>query len=180
MKNQVSCNLLIVLSPLIGLAVNCLALIAGHRRFPQFGLLKWILISFSLGLLTSWGLMISGSSVTRLLDQKFIGQFLTNSITYFALGYCFFHFNNLGETARRIRIIRELLDSDSGLTAEQILECYNAEQIVRARLERMLTNKQVVIKNGKFFLARGSLLTMSHFIVFFKILLLSKRSEFER
>ena len=39
----------------------------------------------------------------------------------YLLGYCYFHFVNLGETARRVRIVRELWQSEDnrvGLTVK--------------------------------------------------------------
>jgi hypothetical protein len=59
-----------------------------------------------------------------------------------ALGYCFFHFINLGETACRIRILIELSESDYGLSRNEILERYDASYVVNVRLQRMINKKR--------------------------------------
>jgi len=103
--------------------------------------------------------------------------FLTSLVSYNGLGYCYFHFINLGETARRIRILRELYDNKSGLTEEGILKNYNSIHIVEKRLERLLKNKQIILKDNKYFVSNPAMLFMSNLIVFLKLLAFGKRSE---
>jgi hypothetical protein len=53
-------------------------------------------------------------------------------------------FFNLGETARRIRIARELQNAGGSLSLEGLYEHYNAEMIMNARLGRLLRAGQVI------------------------------------
>lgn len=103
-----------------------------------------------------------------------------NILTYGALTYCYFHFINLGETARRIRIMMEIYDSGTqGLTLDEILERYNAREIIEKRFKRLLDSGQVVLKDGHYFIGSPVMLLMSRAIQTVKIILLGKKSEFD-
>jgi len=113
-------------------------------------------------------------SIAHLLGQLCVGM-----ITYCTLSYCYFHFVNLGETARRIRIIRELYDSKNGLTMEEILERYDAGDIIEKRIGRLLNNGQIIYKEGKYFAGNSTMLLMNRAMVLMKLVVLGKRSEFD-
>ena len=94
------------------------------------------------------------------------------------LGYCYFHFINLGETGRRIRIVRELLSAD-GLTLEELLRRYNTSDMVEIRLARLLNNGQIAERNGKLFINNQFLVKASQIMIFMKKIILGKTSEFD-
>ena len=72
--------------------------------------------------------------------------------------YCYFHFVNLGETARRIRLLREIASSKQGLTTEQILVRYNSKEMYEKRLARLTKSGQLKLNDQKAFLAGKQLL----------------------
>jgi hypothetical protein len=104
---------------------------------------------------------------------------IVNSIIYASLGYCYFHFINLGETARRIRILREIYDSKDGLSMEETLQRYNAKEIVEKRISRLVNNGQILYKNGRYHIGSPLMLLITRIIVAMKLLLLGRRSEFD-
>jgi len=106
--------------------------------------------------------------------------FIVNLIIYGVLGYCYFHFINLGETARRIRILRELYDANGGLTLEEILQRYNAGNIVEMRINRLLKNDQIKYNNGRYYIGKPIMLLIAKIILLMKRLILGKKSEFDR
>ena len=91
--------------------------------------------------------------------------------------YCYFHFVNLGETARRIRILTELWESGDGLSRNEILERYDASHIVNVRLQRMINKKQIIVENGRYYIGKPIMLYMARAIVMMKLVLLRRRSE---
>ncbi len=162
--------------PLIALAVNVISQILHYRIRPQSGLLKSIFWGFIAGLSALSLLEITGEK-TALKDVA--GNFLADFIAYSALGYCYFHFINLGETARRTRILRELKESAGGLTLNEILSRYNAKEIIERRISRLIQTGQVKLDNNKLFIGKPLVLIMARFLIFLKIILLGKKSEFE-
>lgn len=165
-------------APVIGLLINCLIQIASFRAFNKIGLLKSVFVGFFFGLL---GLLVIEYFVfVQAADKSYVLlSGVSNLIAYGALGYCYFHFVNLSETARRIRIMREIYDSDTGLTGDEILKRYNAKEIIDKRLIRLFDNSQVIEKDGKLYIGKPALLLISKLISGMKSFLLGKDSEFD-
>lgn len=167
-----------VIAPIIGLIINVSVQVFGFRYFPAIGLLKSLLLGFICGLSTVIILecyVLSGIPKSSL---DFISIFFTNVIAYSALGYCYFNFLNLGETARRIRIVRELHES-GGLSMEDILKKYNVTEIVHRRINRLINNGQIIERDGKYYIGSPVMLTIARVIAAMKLILLGKKSEFE-
>jgi hypothetical protein len=161
--------------PLISLFFNVGIQIIGFIFFPQFGLLNSVFMGFIFGFLNLliFEYYISAST------NSFIANLITNIIIYVALGYCYFVFINLGETARRIRILRELFDAPEGLSLDEILRRYNAQEIIERRLQRLLKNNQIIVKNDIYYIGKPIVLWMARIVVAFKFILLGKKSEFD-
>jgi hypothetical protein len=167
------------LSPVIGLLVNVTVQVLVYRSFGAFGLLRSVVLGFFAGLAATLA-VDAGFLRDPLMPLRDAACFaLMDFLTYASLGYCYFHFINLGETARRIRIVREIKESGSGLSINEIIERYGARHVVDIRLGRLLKKGQVVLKDGRYFVGRPSMLVMSRTIVFMKLMLLGKKSEFE-
>lgn len=173
-------NYISVFNPVVCLVINMLSQVLSVRCFPKIGLLKSVFIGFALG---SLGLVLSAAFLSPEISlpmRERLADFTVQLITYAAFGYCYFHFLNLGETARRIRILRELSESNGGLTREQLLERYNAGQIIERRLARLLGNGQIILKSGAYYIGSPVVLLMAKSLVFLKFILLGKKSEFDR
>ncbi len=170
-------NYLYVLSPLISLGVNVISQIFCCRRSKSEGLLKSVFAGFAFG---AFSLLLISLYCLKRLSMPFpdnTASFLTNAITYSALGYGYFHFINLGETGRRIRIIMELLNHEKGLSAEEILERYNAGDIIRKRINRLVDSRQIMQKNGRYYINSRLMLSIARIIVCMKIIVLGRKSE---
>lgn len=152
------------LSPAVALAVNCAVQVLLCRR--SGALLKSVYLGFAAGL--SACAVLSGFSADSFAAV----------ITYGALGYCYFHFINLGETARRIRIVRELDEAGpAGLTREELLSRYNAAKMLDARFARLVNNSQVIEKEGRYYLGKPAVLYMAKTLLFMKKVLLGRSAE---
>ena len=159
-------------APVLGLLVNTLTQLLICRLMKSTGLLKSIVFGFGAGFAAVAACDIAWYQHATPDVMQLTGQTALNLLTYIALGYGYFHFVNLGETARRIRLLRELLDSKEGLTQAEILERYNAADIVSARLQRMLRNRQIVLHDGRFYIQKPALLYMGKTINILKRILL--------
>ena len=117
---------------------------------------------------------------TRLVaTQDLIGLGAAWVLTYVALVYWYvFGFYNLGESARRIRLLIELRAAgERGLTLTQLLIAYNARMIVDARLGRLLAGGQVVERNGRYFIGKPLMLYGAKALVLLKVAFLGAPSE---
>lgn len=168
-----------VLNPVLGLVINVLVQVFCFRFISKSGLLKTIFLGFFIGFSSVLIIEFYIFLLMPVSFKDFLLILLANSITYASLGYCYFHFINLGETARRIRILREIYDSKDGLTMEEILQRYNSKEIVDKRLSRLINNGQVIYKNGRYYIGSPIMLMITKIIVAMKLLLLGRRSEFD-
>jgi hypothetical protein len=107
------------------------------------------------------------------------GDLAANLVIYAFLGYGYFHFFNLGETGRRVRLVRELYGAPEGLTLEELLSRYDSRQIVAVRLARLLGSRQIILEDGRYRLGRPTMARISGVIVFLKKAILGRSSEFE-
>jgi hypothetical protein len=107
------------------------------------------------------------------------GLSLTWVLTYLLLAYCYvIGFFNLGESARRIRLLIELHGAGSrGLTREEILASYNARMIVEVRLLRLVSGGQIVERLGRYVIRRGLMLRAAKLLALLKLILLGARNE---
>jgi len=157
-------TILQALAPVAGLGVNCAAQVLYCRRSGR--LLKSVYRGFAAG------------AAACALVCGLNAELLPALVTYGALGYCYFHFLNLGETARRIRIVRELAEAGpAGLSKGELLARYNAKTMVEARFARLLNNAQVTERDGRYYVGRPAVLHMARVLVFMKRLLLGRSSE---
>jgi hypothetical protein len=166
-------EIIIASVPIIGLFVNALIQVLSFRFFRHLGLLKSIFLGVGAGFFV---LVL----LSLILSQQWIISIFVQGLTYIALSYCYFHFINLGQTARRIRILREFYDAPNGLSCEELLMFYNSKEIIERRIERLLAGKQIIIKNDKYYIGNSFMLLAARLLVVLKIVLLGKKSEFDK
>jgi len=167
------------LIPVLGLAVNVMAQILSVRLIPGLGLLKSVFAGFAAGGLGVLSAELYLSDWPSIHGAEVLPMIIANMIIYGALGYCYFHFINLGITARRIRILRELYASGSGLSLKELLMRYNAGDMINKRLERLLGSGQIVLRDDKYHIGKPVMLIMSKTIVAMKLVILGEKSEFD-
>lgn len=94
---------------------------------------KAVFLGFIIGLLSVIGLTYFSQEA-----QEF---YFLNSLCFSAIGYCYFHYTNIGETSVRIRILREL-DRNS-LSLEELYHLYDGKKILKARIQRLLEGEHI-------------------------------------
>ena len=85
------------------------------------------------------------------------------AVVYACIAYSYFHLFNMSETARRIRILRELHAAGS-LTAEEISRSYSGASVLEARFDRLLATGQLQVRADRF-VGAGRLLYMAACLV---------------
>lgn len=162
--------------PVFCLCFNCAAQVLVFRLHNK--LLNSVIWGFCAGFLAlSIFDILAAAGVQGALPPGLTGIFLVQALTYLCLGYCYFHFLNLTETARRIRIMRELRENPQGLALNELLARYNARQILERRISRLIDNGQVRGQGGRLFTGRPVIFWMAKIMVFMKLVLLNKRPD---
>lgn len=156
-----------VLVSVISLLINASVQVVVFRYFPKSGLLKSEYLGFGAGL----------GSLFIISFKEFTAISTVNLIMYFSFSYCYFNFVNLGETARRVRILRELYDSAQGLSLQELLLRYNGKEIIERRIDRLLHTGQIVFRNGRYYIGIPLMLLISRMIMAMKLVILGKRNK---
>lgn len=73
-------------------------------------------------------------------------------LTYALLAYSYFHLFNMGETARRVRILIELREHGN-ISVEELKLFYDAGAILDRRIERLAALGQVRLEDGRIVLS---------------------------
>lgn len=158
-------DVLHILSPNFGLLINILSQIlffkSKSKPDPDFKLLRSIKFGLFLGLLSLVVIEVFIFLRKAQLHLDFWTTFNLNFITYLTLSYAYFHFINMSETARRIRILGELYCAKGGLSYEEIIKKYNAKLIIQKRLDRLLWHRQITNIAGKFYISNPTQLIMA-------------------
>src|SRR6185436_7042271 len=81
--------------------------------------------------------------------------------------YVMFHFDNMGETARRIRILRELCRAPGGLSRQAILAAYPPREVFERRIGRFLAAGQCRQLDGRLAAAGESYSLMEKVVTLF-------------
>ncbi len=155
-------------NPIIGLLVNIAAQVIACRYISGVTLLKSIFFGFISG--TSWIIIIECYlfHIQSTAFSDFIPILIFNLITFSSLGIFYFHFINLGETGRRVRILRELFKSKNGLTEDEIFDRYSARNIVNIRIKRLISKDQIKIIDDKYFISKPVMLLLTRIIYLIK------------
>jgi hypothetical protein len=171
--------MMFVLSPVAGLGACLLAHVAVSRAAPGWPRTRGVVVGALAGLAVTVRLSLGalGPEAGPLAGW---GHVVAWALAYVALVYTYvFGFFNVSETARRIRLLVELLDAGPrGLSLDEVLRVYNARMIVEARLRRMAAGGQLALRDGRYVVRRALVLSLAKFLVLIKRALLRTPSEF--
>jgi len=169
-----------ILNPLISFAVSISFQIVAFRFFPRLSLLRSVFLGFFIGQVFIFAIeLFNHSSYFKSALMEFLGYYLANVIILSFLWHGYFAFIGLGGSARRSRILKELGEVPAGLSMAEILERYNAMDMVNFRVSRLLNSGQVVLKNGRYFIGKPTILYMAKLVLLMKQIILGKKSEFD-
>lgn len=160
-----------------------LACVVAHvlvsRTLPKLARRHGVILGALTGLTGLVGLALGLASLA-VSPRDLAGLGVAWVLTYLALAYWYvFGFFNLGESARRIRLLVELRAAgERGLTLAEVLAAYNARMIVDARLRRLLAGGQVVERGGRYFIGNPLMLCSAKALVLLKLVFLGGPSEF--
>jgi len=159
-------------APLVGLAIDCVAQIAiAHlAKRASFS----ITVGAACGLAATIGLV----AFSQASGTSGVGILILDILTYVALAFGYWVFLNLNLTSVRIRLIREMLHRPSGISREELLRRYSAEEFLRRRLERLQQgSRQFSYTDGRWYLRKRSLLFAALTLNALRALIIPKQAD---
>jgi hypothetical protein len=168
--------------PLVALVLAGLANIAvqilSYRAMDGRGqLLKSQIAGSVAGLVPLAALSLVGPGAGA--TPEALGVLAADLLIYGAFCYVYFHWNNMGETARRIRLLRELAEAPGGLSEAALFARYPAREILERRLTRLIDGGQLIERDGCLYLAGGLVLHSARLTGFAKWIVFGGRSELD-
>ncbi len=138
------------LIPLCALVLLTVTHVALLRLAPAMHAYMAYKLAFAAGLLATFAadaaVGVAAGTWIAWLDRA-----LPDTLAYAGLGYSYFHFFNLSETGRRMRLMIELLLSPGGLTEQELLQRYPPARAFEIRIARLAQAGQVVSKDGRIY-----------------------------
>lgn len=173
--------MIFLFSPVAGLAACMCWHVFATRMWPDMFRL-WVAIHSALmGQFCLGAFAVAFSMQTEpVATEDFWGNAALWELAYLSLVYCYFlGFFNVGESARRVRLLIELESAGTrGLTLQEILSAYNADMIVTARLARLVASGQILERDGQYYMGKPLMLAVAKTSVLLKRVFLGSRSEF--
>ncbi|MEI7863807.1 MAG: hypothetical protein WCI38_00445 [Chthoniobacterales bacterium] len=142
----------VVASLFLGFAAGVLVLLAGEIPFALWG---------------------SGGQA----DNICLG--VSNAVLFVCSWYFYFHFINIGEASLRIRILREVAAAE-GCQPDQLLAAYNSRVVLEARIERLVTDGQLLHREGRYHAGRPRMVLVAKVFAALRWLLLGEVSASEQ
>ncbi|MEE8293143.1 MAG: hypothetical protein V3R22_01860 [Kiloniellales bacterium] len=164
----------IILVPLVAILANMAAQVAVYRLWNTEGRL---FRSQMAGAVTGLAVLVVLSVSVRGPGTSAADSATANALIYLAFCYVYFHWNNMGETARRIRLLRELYDTPQGLTDAELHARYPAREILEHRLRRLIEARQIAERDSRLFLTGTAVLRSARLVGLAKWLIIGGRSE---
>ena len=147
---------LLSFAPIIGLGTNCLMHIL-CRKVLGLRTGYALVCGFLLGLVIM--AVVAAANVPAAISTvDLAGLWATLGLTYVALAFGFWAFLNLNMTSLRIRMLRELLHSEHGMSQTELFGRYSAEEFLRRRLARLERSGDLVFVDARYRLGSQKLL----------------------
>lgn len=147
-------------------ALACFTCAAVQIYISRAGIYRGIFRSVAVGFVA--GFMMLMLAHLYLPDGHRLSLLLPQIALYGAFSYCYFHFNNMGYTARRVRLVQEIDTSGGGLTYSELIARYTPQEIVQRRIGRLLDGGQIRLQHGLFVLGNPSGSIMMRIVKIFK------------
>jgi len=128
---------------------------------PQTRLAKLIIAMNVLLLAGVWGASLAESR--EINDAVFMLTFAL--IVFNGIAYSYFHFFNMSETARRIRMLVEIWHSGGEMARERLMGTYTPETMVRVRLDRLVCWGQISKDEDGLYRVKGNFLLIAAYLV---------------
>jgi hypothetical protein len=153
----VSTDWIVTLASIIGLAANAIAQIVSAHLFRRTN--QSIAFGALCGLMVTVGVLW----LTTTLTAQTAPVWSMILLTYAALGFGYWAFLNLNLTSLRIRMIRELLHTDGGISRIELMGRYSPDEFLRRRLERLESSSKQLsrLEDGRWRLKSRTLLTVA-------------------
>lgn len=168
------------LSPILGLAVNCVVhVVLARANGPSYPYRSIVRAGFT-GLVVVIAVSSSLPAPASETQADAAASILLSVVTYAALAFGYFSFVNLCLTSLRIRILQELRNAGGSLPAVTLQSLYGNDDLVVVRLQRLVTGGHLVQRNNVLYSAHSPFLVIARLFDFLRWFVLGPRDNSSR
>jgi len=168
----------LVAAPVLGLALDALLQTVACRLTKARRLYRTVILGFLVGLLTTGIVSALALSGMDGLSRRDWWSFLVfNLAASAALGYGYFQFISLNVNSLRIRVLKEIALAGGAKSTESLLALYDADDIIRVRLDRLTKAGDLVYRDGRYYGGRPFFLTVGKALEVAKYIVLGRGSR---
>ena len=175
---MISLDYIRVFTPIAALLINATFQIIGCRYLTKRNMMKSFVIGLSIGLSSLLLLEFYNSTFYSIIDQDFWFILLFNIIFYIGLSFCYLQIIGLG-VSLRIRMLYYLENAPEGMTYDEISRKFDINSLFEKRIERLVQNKQIEEKDGRYYSLKSFLLYLARLNMALKKIIIGKESEFD-
>ena len=165
---------MVVLAPVAGLAVDCLAHLVASRPAGRAGPYRPLAIGAACGLAATIAISVVAMLHDRPSKADGAAFLVMNVVAFLALAFCYFNFVNLAVASLRIRMLEELLDSAGSLPRALLLRRYDSSGVIDLRIDRLLRGGHLVETDGRLRSAKVRFLLVARIFEFLRHMILGR------
>lgn len=146
----------VAVAPIVGLGVYCVThLIFARARWgrPPYGPL---IAGFFAGFVATLALTLPAARQAAPRVADLVALTVLEVLTYSALGWCYFHFVNLGVASLRIRVLEEIAEAGGSLAADALGRLYDDGVMAENRIRRLHAGGHIVLRDDRFHSGRAA------------------------
>lgn len=167
----------VVMAPIGGLVMYCVVhLILARARWgrPPYGpLIAGFFAGFAVTLVLTLLAALRGGS----RGADLVALTALEVLTYSALGWCYFHFVNLGVASLRIRVLEEIAEAGGSLSASDLGLLYDDVVMAENRIRRLHAGGHIVLRDDRFHNGRAFFRAIARTFVVLRWLIIGRSSS---
>lgn len=165
----------LVTFPIAGIGLNLIAVLILCRLPLTFGHVRRLFVGFAVGLASTVVLLVAALVNQHGSRADFAGAMAMYLLIYFFLGFGFFNVVNANVGALRVRMLKEYFKQDPLPLSDATLGArYSVNDMLDARLERLLAGGQIAVVGGRFCSRPGGVAIMANIFHCLRRLLLRR------
>jgi hypothetical protein len=116
--------------------------------------------------------------IFRLFRGEMVGMTIVNLLVCLAFSYWYVVFITFGETALRTRVLMEI-DKVGELSEQEILARYNAQELTKIRIDRLVNTGQIEFRQERYFGTNSLLVKFAKCLGYMHLVIFGHKGDYQ-
>ncbi len=154
---------LLALTPVIGLAADCLVHVLLCWVFGRSSYFLPLLVGLLAGLVATIAVSCAACACMKAGMADVMAFLAMNGCAYVGLAYGYFNFVNINLASLRIRMLDELAAVGGQMSRAELLARYNTGSVIELRIDRLTQWQNLVEHQGRYYNGKAWFLLLARF-----------------